>query len=122
MSTCRLVEKATGQSPSATFAFVGLFAEPEDSFRRLTPAIRDRIYQLGIPGLEFVVESKRFYPSGKEAAHILGAVNIDNQGIADRLFISQETVKSHVRHILAKLEADTRTHAVAIALRDAIID
>ena len=31
-------------------------------------------------------------------------------------------VKSHVRHILAKLEADTRTHAVAIALRDAMID
>ena len=39
-----------------------------------------------------------------------------------RLFISQETVKSHVRHILTKLEADTRTHAVAIALREAIID
>ena len=39
-----------------------------------------------------------------------------------KLFISQETVKSHVRHILTKLEADTRTHAVAIALRDAIID
>jgi DNA-binding NarL/FixJ family response regulator len=31
-------------------------------------------------------------------------------------------VKSHVRHILAKLEADPRTHAVAIALREAIID
>jgi DNA-binding NarL/FixJ family response regulator len=41
---------------------------------------------------------------------------------AAKLFISQETVKSHVRHILAKLEADTRTHAVAIALREAIID
>jgi DNA-binding CsgD family transcriptional regulator len=27
-----------------------------------------------------------------------------------------------VRHILAKLEADTRTHAVAIALRESIID
>ena len=39
-----------------------------------------------------------------------------------RLFISQETVKSHVRHILAKLEADTRTQAVAIALREAMID
>jgi cell division protein FtsI (penicillin-binding protein 3) len=48
--------------------------------RELTPAIRDRIYQLGIPGLDFVVESKRFYPSGKEASHILGGVNIDNQG------------------------------------------
>jgi len=42
--------------------------------------------------------------------------------VATQLFISQETVKSHVRHILAKLEADTRTHAVAIALREAIID
>ena len=45
-----------------------------------------------------------------------------NADVAARLFISQETVKSHVRHILTKLEADTRTHAVAIALRDAIID
>ena len=34
----------------------------------------------------------------------------------------QETVKSHVRHILAKLEAETRTQAVAIALREAMID
>jgi cell division protein FtsI (penicillin-binding protein 3) len=48
--------------------------------RELTPAIRDRIFQLGVPGLDFVTESKRFYPSGQEASHILGAVNIDNQG------------------------------------------
>lgn len=48
--------------------------------RELTPAIEDRIFQLGIPGIEFVTESKRFYPSGQEASHILGAVNIDNQG------------------------------------------
>jgi DNA-binding NarL/FixJ family response regulator len=45
-----------------------------------------------------------------------------NADVAAKLFISQETVKSHVRHILAKLEADTRTHAVAIALRESIID
>jgi DNA-binding NarL/FixJ family response regulator len=50
------------------------------------------------------------------------ADGMSNADVAGRLFISQETVKSHVRHILAKLEADTRTHAVAIALRDAIID
>ena len=45
-----------------------------------------------------------------------------NADVAGRLFISQETVKSHVRHILAKLEAETRTQAVAIALREAMID
>jgi len=50
------------------------------------------------------------------------ADGMSNADAAKRLFISQETVKSHVRHILAKLEADTRTQAVAIALRDAIID
>jgi len=50
------------------------------------------------------------------------ADGMSNADVASRLFISQETVKSHVRHILAKLEADTRTQAVAIALRDAMID
>src|ERR671933_325244 len=50
------------------------------------------------------------------------AEGMSNADVASKLFISQETVKSHVRHILTKLEADTRTHAVAIALREAIID
>ena len=50
------------------------------------------------------------------------ANGMSNSDVAAKLFISAETVKSHVRHILTKLEADTRTHAVAIALRDAIID
>src|SRR6478736_2249179 len=50
------------------------------------------------------------------------ADGMSNADVAGKLFIRQETVKSHVRHILSKLEADTRTHAVAIALRQAIID
>jgi two-component system, NarL family, response regulator NreC len=50
------------------------------------------------------------------------ADGMSNSDVAGKLYISQETVKSHVRHILTKLEADTRTHAVAIALREAIID
>jgi DNA-binding NarL/FixJ family response regulator len=60
-------------------------------------------------------------PREREILQLL-ADGMSNADVAQRLFISQETVKSHVRHILAKLEADTRTHAVAIALRDAIID
>jgi DNA-binding NarL/FixJ family response regulator len=60
-------------------------------------------------------------PREREILQLL-ADGMSNADVAQRLFISQETVKSHVRHILAKLEADTRTHAVAIALRDAMID
>jgi DNA-binding NarL/FixJ family response regulator len=50
------------------------------------------------------------------------ADGMSNADVATQLYISQETVKSHVRHILAKLEAETRTQAVAIALREAMID
>ena len=45
-----------------------------------------------------------------------------NQDIAQKLFISEETVKIHVRHILEKLNASDRTQAVAIALRRGIIE
>ena len=53
-------------------------------------------------------------PREREILQLL-ADGMSNGDVAAKLFISQETVKSHVRHILAKLEADTRTHAVAIA-------
>jgi DNA-binding NarL/FixJ family response regulator len=45
-----------------------------------------------------------------------------NPEIAARLFISPETVRTHVRNAMTKLEADTRTQAVALALRYALID
>ena len=60
-------------------------------------------------------------PREREILQLL-ADGMSNVDVAQKLFISQETVKSHVRHILAKLEADTRTQAVAIALREAMID
>ena len=44
-----------------------------------------------------------------------------NRDIAERLFISEETVKVHVKHIMDKLGANDRTEAVSIALRRGII-
>jgi DNA-binding NarL/FixJ family response regulator len=44
-----------------------------------------------------------------------------NRDIAEKLFISEETVKVHVKHIMDKLGASDRTQAVAIALRRGII-
>jgi DNA-binding NarL/FixJ family response regulator len=45
-----------------------------------------------------------------------------NKEIAVKLSLTEETVKSHIRNILAKLGANDRTHAVAIGLRRGIID
>ncbi len=50
--------------------------------RELTPATESRILALGIPGLGFRTETRRFYPSGQTASHLIGYVNIDNVGIA----------------------------------------
>ena len=44
-----------------------------------------------------------------------------NKDIAERLFISEETVKVHVKHIMVKLGANDRTQAMAIAVRRGII-
>jgi DNA-binding NarL/FixJ family response regulator len=44
-----------------------------------------------------------------------------NREIGVRLFLSEETVKSHVRHLLAKLQARSRAHAVAVGFRRGII-
>ena len=44
-----------------------------------------------------------------------------NREIGHRLFLSEETVKSHVRHLLAKLQARSRAHAVAIGFRRGLI-
>ena len=44
-----------------------------------------------------------------------------NRDIAERLFIAEETVKVHVKHIMEKLGAHDRTHALAIAARRGFI-
>jgi len=44
-----------------------------------------------------------------------------NRDIAERLFIAEETVKVHIKHIMGKLGANDRTQSVAIAARRGII-
>jgi cell division protein FtsI (penicillin-binding protein 3) len=50
--------------------------------REITPKQQQDVYKLGIPGIGFLTENKRVYPNGAEVAHLIGLVNVDNQGIA----------------------------------------
>ena len=50
------------------------------------------------------------------------AEGFHTEEVARRIGLSVETVKSDTKRVIAKLQADTRTHAVAIALRRALID
>jgi cell division protein FtsI (penicillin-binding protein 3) len=50
--------------------------------REITPQQQKDIYRLGLPGIGFLRENKRVYPNGPVVSHLIGHVNIDNQGIA----------------------------------------
>jgi cell division protein FtsI (penicillin-binding protein 3) len=50
--------------------------------REISPRQQADIHRLGIPGVGFLTENKRVYPNGPVVSHVIGLVNIDNQGIA----------------------------------------
>src|SRR5215208_5275629 len=50
------------------------------------------------------------------------ADGMQTEAVARRLGLSTETVRTHTKRILAKLHADTRTQAVAIAIRNGLIE
>ena len=56
-----------------------------------------------------------------EVLRLVAAGNA-NKIVADRLSITEETVKAHVKNILSKLDANDRTHAVTIGLKRGIIE
>jgi RNA polymerase sigma factor (sigma-70 family) len=56
----------------------------------------------------------------REVLRLLADGN-SNEEIGKRLFISPETVRTHIRKAMDKLDADTRTQAVATALRQSLI-
>lgn len=50
--------------------------------RQLAPYQKDAIMDLGLPGLGFRTETRRYYPAGSTTSYILGLTNLDNKGIS----------------------------------------
>lgn len=50
--------------------------------REMTTRQAEDVHNLGLPGIGFLSENQRFYPGGPTAGHIVGSVNVDNQGLA----------------------------------------
>ena len=48
----------------------------------LTPGQRDRVHDLGLPGLSFETEERRIYPVGAAAAHLIGFTDTGGKGLA----------------------------------------
>ncbi|MEW6404215.1 MAG: response regulator transcription factor [Chloroflexota bacterium] len=65
-------------------------------------------------------EKEILSPREVEVMTLLGE-GLANRAIADRLYVSENTIKYHVRNILQKLGAQNRTEAVAYAMRMGLI-
>ena len=89
-----------------TVAEGGTYVDP-----RLRPALLSRRATQRMPSL-----SKR----EREIMDLL-AQGLTGEQVAEKLVLSSETVKTHIRNAMAKLEASTRVHAVAIALEEGLI-
>ncbi|SCY78170.1 peptidoglycan D,D-transpeptidase FtsI family protein [Microvirga guangxiensis] len=50
--------------------------------RSIPPSAADRVWSLGLAGIHLQPEPTRVYPNGTAAAHVLGAVDIDNRGLS----------------------------------------
>jgi cell division protein FtsI (penicillin-binding protein 3) len=81
-ATRRLLAVFPGLDEAPTFAKL----TADKSFvwvkRQLTPLQEYEVNALGIPGLQFQHEQRRFYPYGDLAAHVVGYSGIDNKGFA----------------------------------------
>jgi DNA-binding NarL/FixJ family response regulator len=72
--------------------------------------------------IPFVQKEREQLPTAREIQVLqLIAEGLVNREIGQQLFLSEETVKSHVRHLLAKLQARSRAHAVAVGFRRGLI-
>jgi cell division protein FtsI (penicillin-binding protein 3) len=86
-------------SQSRAFAYVR---------RRATPLQAKRVAALGLGGIGFRKESKRFYPNRELAAHLLGYVGVDNVGLGGLEATYDKTVRGREGKLL--VQTDARRH------------
>ncbi|MEK7196759.1 MAG: penicillin-binding protein 2 [Nitrospirota bacterium] len=103
------ISRITGRRADAIlakFSSKGRFVWVE---RKLNLEAAERIKKMGIKGLGFMSDAKRFYPKGRLASHIIGAVGIDNQALEGVELKYDKFLKTPGGKILVTRDATGRT-------------
>ncbi|RDD61285.1 peptidoglycan D,D-transpeptidase FtsI family protein [Ferruginivarius sediminum] len=101
--------------------------------RGLSPRQQYRVNRLGIPGLYFREEERRFYPQGDLTAHVVGFTDIDNKGLAgieqsfDEVLAGQHrslrlSLDLRVQHILTEELSKAMAEFRAIGAAGVVMD
>jgi cell division protein FtsI (penicillin-binding protein 3) len=94
-----LVEKL---AKNKAFAYVRRHVSPEEA---------KRVAALNLDGIDFVKEDQRFYPNRELAAHLLGYVGLDNQGLNGLEYTYDAQIRGKAGTVL--VQTDARRHAFA---------
>ncbi|MBW4699884.1 MAG: response regulator transcription factor [Aphanocapsa lilacina HA4352-LM1] len=84
------------------------------------PGTRQTVIQAAAPELAQILEASPLTERELEVLQLI-VQGHSNEGIAQQLYITVGTVKTHVRNILSKLCADDRTQAAVLALRSGLV-
>ena len=77
--------------------------------RKATPEEASRVRDLNLKGIYFQRESKRFYPKGDLAAHILGYVGLDDKGLAGLEYGMDSIIRGRPGRVLLATDAHRRS-------------
>jgi cell division protein FtsI (penicillin-binding protein 3) len=91
-----LVEKL---GKNRAFAYVRRHVSPEDG---------KRVKALNLEGIGFIPEDRRFYPNKELAAHLLGYVGLDNQGLDGLEFTYDAQIRGKAGTVLVQTDARRR--------------
>ena len=76
--------------------------------RQVPPDRAKRVAELDLTGIGFLPESRRYYPNGQLAAHVLGHVGVDSQGLAGIEYTYDSEIKGQPGQSLAQIDARKR--------------
>ena len=102
---CRALDDCSGKDQQAladrmqngkAFAYVR---------RQVSPEQARRVAALGLDGIGFLKESRRFYPNRALAAHLLGYVGIDNAGLAGIEGVYDSLIRGQQGKVLVQVDA-----------------
>jgi cell division protein FtsI (penicillin-binding protein 3) len=77
--------------------------------RKMDDAESARVKKLGLPGIYFEKESKRFYPNRELAAHVVGYAGMDNEGLSGIEFAFDKKIGGIPGKVLLKTDAKQRS-------------
>ena len=109
------------RKPVAWDTVVRVMARVLNGHEHSTDAVGPRAAPAPWPAQSLAADAKPLSPREQEVLRML-VDGVRNKAVADRLHLSEPTVKKHVQRIVSKLGARDRTHAAAIAVRAGLVD